>query len=71
MDWKSTSDGMEASIVLKLCKKVYVNRKYNIYIGTIVCDDDNMIVCHLKHKGDVRKLPDNIHEPLLLANSSH
>ena len=53
VNWDGTSGGTEAVVELELCNHVYGNSKYNIYIETIISDDDSMICPHIKHKKDV------------------
>ena len=63
MTWYDIIGAMKASVALEFCNDMHGNIKLVIYSGTIISDDDTTIQYHLKHKGDIKKLPNHISDP--------
>lgn len=62
---------MEAGLVMQLVLKI--NKMFDglVYVREIVTDDDSTMRAYLKNHKNGGKLPDNIIEPIFLADPSH
>ena len=71
INWEGASGWMEAAVALGLCIDLHDNIGYDIYISSIVSDDDSTMRAHIQHAPKGGKLPDNIPAPKFLADPSH
>ena len=49
VNWAGSSGGMEAAGALGLCIELHDNSGYNIFVQTIVSDDDSTMRAHIQH----------------------
>ena len=71
INWEESSKAMESAAILEFCTNAPAQ---NYYIKTIICDDDNNMRKHLKHKTDQNrkgKLSTEVPEPVFLADPTH
>ena len=49
INWAGSSGGMEAAVALNLCIELHDDSGYNIFVQTIVSDDDSTMRAHIQH----------------------
>ena len=49
INWEGSSGGMEAAVALDLCIQLHDETDYNIFVDTIVSDDDSTMRAHIQH----------------------
>ena len=47
INWEGSSGGMEAAVALELCIQLHDDSGYNIFVDTIVSDDDSTMRAHI------------------------
>ena len=70
-NWTESSKSMESAGILDFCTNAPA---HHYYIKTIICDDDNNMRKHTKHKSEANPkglLPSSVPEPIFLADPTH
>ena len=62
---------MEAKLALDLLKEIYVVMNEKVRVGEIVTDDDSTLRAYCRNVCNGGKLPDNIPQPVFLADPGH
>ena len=71
VNWTESSKSMESAGIMDFCTSAPA---HHYYIKTIICDDDNNMRKHLKHKSEKHPkgmLPSSIPEPIFLVDPTH
>ena len=70
VNWDAGSGVMEAGLAVQLVLKINKMFKGLVCVREIVTDNDSKMRSHLRNKRDSGKLPDDIIQPIFLANPS-
>ena len=73
LNYEGSSGAMESKVALDFTIQLYEKYGGKLFIEHMVTDDDSTIRSMLKHKSEREKgrLPDNVPEPIFLADPSH
>ena len=73
LNYEGSSGAMESRVALDFTIELYESYGGKFFIEHMVTDDDSTIRSTLKHKSEHEKgkLPDNVPEPIFLADPSH